>query len=61
MTAWSGLYLFGNMLCRQNKGLKVLVLGGSGGVGTSAIQLLKAQGCVVSRIFQNIQINVPIS
>ncbi|ENN75892.1 reticulon-4-interacting protein 1, mitochondrial isoform X1 [Dendroctonus ponderosae] len=47
MTAWSGLYLSGNMLCRQNKGLKVLVLGGSGGVGTSAIQLLKSQGCVV--------------
>ncbi|ERL94143.1 hypothetical protein D910_11425, partial [Dendroctonus ponderosae] len=44
MTAWSGLYLSGNMLCRQNKGLKVLVLGGSGGVGTSAIQLLKSQG-----------------
>ncbi|CAG9767665.1 unnamed protein product [Ceutorhynchus assimilis] len=47
MTAWSGLYLAGNMILKQTKGLRVLVLGGSGGVGTSAIQLLKSQGCVV--------------
>ncbi|XP_066141407.1 reticulon-4-interacting protein 1 homolog, mitochondrial-like [Euwallacea fornicatus] len=47
MTAWSGLFIFANMINRPNKGLKVLVLGGSGGVGTAAIQLLKSQGCVV--------------
>lgn len=48
MTAWSALFLAANMIIRQKKGLRVLVLGGSGGVGTAAIQLLKSQGCVVS-------------
>lgn len=47
MTAWSGLFLAGNLLLRQRKGLRVLVLGGSGGVGSVAIQLLKSQGCTV--------------
>ncbi|XP_050306715.1 reticulon-4-interacting protein 1 homolog, mitochondrial [Anthonomus grandis grandis] len=47
MTAWSGLFLAGNLLLKQKKGLRVLVLGGSGGVGTAAIQLLKSQGCFV--------------
>ncbi|KAF7281482.1 hypothetical protein GWI33_004728 [Rhynchophorus ferrugineus] len=47
MTAWSGLFLAGNLLLRQRKGLRVLVLGGSGGVGSAAIQLLKTQGCIV--------------
>lgn len=47
MTAWSALFLAANMIIRQKKGLRVLVLGGSGGVGTAAIQLLKSQDCVV--------------
>ncbi|KAL1491073.1 hypothetical protein ABEB36_011726 [Hypothenemus hampei] len=47
ITAWSALYLCGNMFCRQNKGLRVLVLGASGGVGCAAVQLLKSEGCVV--------------
>lgn len=47
MTAWSGLFIAGNLLMRQKEGLRVLVLGGSGGVGTAAIQLLKSQGCIV--------------
>ncbi|CAG9857506.1 unnamed protein product [Phyllotreta striolata] len=47
MTAWSALYLFGTLCLRNKKGLRVLILGGSGGVGTVAIQLLKSQGCSV--------------
>lgn len=48
LTAWSALYIFGNLCIAQTKGTRVLVLGGSGGVGTLAIQLLKSQGCVVA-------------
>ncbi|KAG5890844.1 hypothetical protein JTB14_016277 [Gonioctena quinquepunctata] len=47
MTAWSALFLFGNLLCKQKEGLRVLILGCSGGVGTAAVQLLKSQDCVV--------------
>ncbi|XP_057662001.1 reticulon-4-interacting protein 1, mitochondrial [Diorhabda carinulata] len=47
MTAWSALYVFGNMLSKQKKGLRVLILGASGGVGTAAIQILKSQQCHV--------------
>ncbi|KAJ8920869.1 hypothetical protein NQ315_015662 [Exocentrus adspersus] len=47
MTAWSALFVFGNLCFRQTKGLRVLVLGASGGVGCSAIQLLKSQSCEV--------------
>ncbi|XP_060516852.1 reticulon-4-interacting protein 1 homolog, mitochondrial [Cylas formicarius] len=47
MTAWGALFLTGNLLVKQKRGLRVLVLGGSGGVGTATIQLLKSQGCVV--------------
>lgn len=53
MTAWSALFLAANMIIRQKKGLRVLVLGGSGGVGTAAIQLLKSQDCVVGWLFLN--------
>ncbi|KAJ8972799.1 hypothetical protein NQ314_000035 [Rhamnusium bicolor] len=47
MTAWSSLFIFGNLLLKQKKGLRVLILGASGGVGTQAIQLLKSQDCSV--------------
>lgn len=60
LTAWSALWLTGglgykmSMACKMDK--RVLVLGGSGGVGTIAIQLLKAWNMHVSKIdfiFQN--------
>lgn len=46
MTAWSALFIFGNLF-KQTKGLRVLVMGASGGVGCSAVQLLKSQQCQV--------------
>ncbi|CAG9836045.1 unnamed protein product [Diabrotica balteata] len=48
MTAWSALFVFGNIFTKQREGLRVLILGASGGVGTCAVQLLKARGCEVS-------------
>lgn len=48
MTAWSALYLFGNLLCKGAKGSRVLILGASGGVGTVAVQMLKSQDCTVT-------------
>lgn len=48
MTAWSALFLFGNLFMKRKEGLRVLILGASGGVGTVAVQLLKSQGCTVS-------------
>nr|XP_023024695.1 reticulon-4-interacting protein 1, mitochondrial-like [Leptinotarsa decemlineata] len=47
MTAWSALFIFGNLVSKQTDGLRVLILGCSGGVGTAAVQLLKSQDCVV--------------
>ncbi|KAJ8960795.1 hypothetical protein NQ318_020091 [Aromia moschata] len=47
MTAWSALFVFGNLLTKQTKGLRVLVLGASGGVGTAAVQLVSSQNCTV--------------
>ncbi|CAH0560425.1 unnamed protein product [Brassicogethes aeneus] len=47
MTAYSALYLFGNMCMKNTNNFRVLVLGGSGGVGTLAVQLLKSQNCTV--------------
>lgn len=50
MTAWSALFIFGNLLLRQRDGLRILILGASGGVGTSAVQLLKSVNCVVGML-----------
>lgn len=47
MTAWSALFIFGNLYFRNTRNLRVLVIGGSGGVGSVAIQLLKSQNCTV--------------
>ncbi|XP_075153764.1 NAD(P)H oxidoreductase RTN4IP1, mitochondrial [Haematobia irritans] len=54
LTAWSGLYLTANVggICgslsssggRNGLNRRILVLGGSGGVGSLAIQMLKAKG-----------------
>lgn len=42
LTAWAALKVTGGLFVLPSKGKRVLVLGGSGGVGTVAIQLLKA-------------------
>lgn len=47
VTAWSALYLFGGLLFRSIQGRRALVLGASGGVGSIAVQLLKAENAVV--------------
>ncbi|BFF95781.1 reticulon-4-interacting protein 1 homolog mitochondrial [Drosophila madeirensis] len=55
LTAWSGLYITGGLggVCGATTSAgggahkRVLVLGGSGGVGTLAIQMLKSQGAQV--------------
>ncbi|XP_066583860.1 reticulon-4-interacting protein 1, mitochondrial-like [Prorops nasuta] len=47
LTAYSALWITGGLLCgtrkESEKKKKILILGGSGGVGTMAIQLLKSQ------------------
>lgn len=48
MTAWSTLKVTGDLCLSPAKGKRMLILGGSGGVGTAAIQLLKAWGAQVS-------------
>jgi dolichyl-phosphate-mannose--protein O-mannosyl transferase len=50
MTAWSALKVTGELCFSTPKGKRVLILGGSGGVGAAAIQLLKAWGAQVSSI-----------
>ncbi|XP_021917276.1 reticulon-4-interacting protein 1 homolog, mitochondrial isoform X2 [Zootermopsis nevadensis] len=47
MTAWSALKVTGGLCLSPPKGKRVLILGGSGGVGTAALQLLKAWGAQV--------------
>ncbi|KAF5299960.1 hypothetical protein FQA39_LY11333 [Lamprigera yunnana] len=47
MTAWSALYFTGGLVLKKPSNLKVLVLGASGGVGTMAVQILKAQNAHV--------------
>lgn len=54
LTAWSGLFLSGNLggcgIGNQNSkaaGKKVLILGASGGVGTMAVQICRAENCHV--------------
>lgn len=51
LTAWSGLFLTGNLSgCggqERAAGKKVLILGGSGGVGTMAVQMCRAENCHV--------------
>ena len=44
MTAWSSLWITAGLGFVQNKSLRVLVLGASGGVGSFALQMLKAYG-----------------
>jgi len=47
MTAWSALFLTGELLIREPRRSKILILGASGGVGTVALQLLKSQNATV--------------
>lgn len=42
LTAWSALQVTGELLVLPSRGRRVLVLGASGGVGTLAVQMLKA-------------------
>lgn len=46
-TVWSNLVHVGGLSATDNTGRTVLVHGGSGGIGTTAIQLLRATGAVV--------------
>lgn len=49
LTAYSALWFTGGLRWkRTTKGIKVLILGASGGVGTCAVQMLRAVGATVS-------------
>ncbi|RZF40667.1 hypothetical protein LSTR_LSTR012768 [Laodelphax striatellus] len=48
LTAWSALRVTGDLWLLPAETKKVLVIGGSGGVGTAAIQMLKAWGTEVT-------------
>lgn len=47
LTAWSGLFLSGNMIMPSLAAKRILILGASGGVGTMAVQICKAENCHV--------------
>ncbi|XP_022909117.1 reticulon-4-interacting protein 1, mitochondrial [Onthophagus taurus] len=47
VTAWSALFLTGELKFRSPRNTTVLILGASGGVGTVATQILKSQGAIV--------------
>lgn len=47
MTAWSALYITGELGLKIVRNQRILILGASGGVGTVATQILKSQGAVV--------------
>lgn len=47
MTAWSALYITGELGLKSAKNRRILILGASGGVGTVATQILKSQGATV--------------
>lgn len=49
LTAWSALSITAE-LCMGSKDKKVLVLGGAGGVGTIAVQLLRCWGTMVMQL-----------
>lgn len=47
MTAWSALFITGELLLRSAENIRVLVIGASGGVGTVAVQMLRFRGAQV--------------
>lgn len=47
LTAWSALYITGELALKSAKNRRILILGASGGVGTVATQILKSQGAIV--------------
>lgn len=53
MTAWSALYITGELLLKEPARCTILVLGASGGVGTVATQILKSQYATVSLNYIN--------
>lgn len=48
LTAYSGLFLSGNLSRPSCTRKRVFILGGSGGVGSTAIQICRAEGCFVA-------------
>ncbi|KAJ8653758.1 hypothetical protein O0I10_010557 [Lichtheimia ornata] len=50
ITSFQGIVVLGNMPIKSSSGKKILVIGGSGGVGTYAVQLGKATGAHVVAI-----------
>lgn len=58
LTAWSALYLSGELCIRDPKNYRVLVTGASGGVGTLAIQMLNASGANVIASCNSTAINL---
>lgn len=47
MTAWSALFITGELGLTTAKNRRVLILGASGGVGTVATQMLKSHSAIV--------------